>query len=301
MWKSTSNTIEWFKSIQEKDKHAFITFDVCDFYPSISEELLLKELDYSSRFATVTQQDHHIIVHAKRSLLYHQNSPWTKNTSNMFDVTMGSYDGAETCEMIGAYMLSLIASTFKDQVGLYRDDGLAVCKATPKEIEKTKQEVSQVFRSNGLKITIDANKKIVHFLDVTFDLANGSYKPYMKPNNKILYVHRQSNHPPMLLKNIPLNINKRLTNISSSKEVFDESIAPYQQALKESGYDHKLTYNPLPEQATKNRRKRTRNITWYNPPFASNVKTNLGRKFLQIVDKCFPKNHPLHKIFNRHT
>ena len=47
--------------------------------------------------------------------------------------------------------------------------------------------------------------------------------------------------------------------------------------------------------------KRKRDITWYNPPFDSNVKTNLGRKFLHIVDKCFQKNHPLHKIFNRHT
>ena len=146
----------------------------------------------------------------------------------MFDVTMASYDGAETCELIGIYMLSLVASKFKDEVGLYRDDGLAVCKATPKEIEKTKKEVCNVFKSKGLKITIDANKKIVHFLDVTFDLTDGSYKPYMKPNNKLSYVHQQSNHPPALLKNIPLNINKRLTNISSSKEVFDESIAPYQ-------------------------------------------------------------------------
>ena len=156
----------------------------------------------------------------------------------MFDVTMGSYDGAETCELIGTYMLSLIAPKFKDEVGLYRDDGIAVCKATPKEIEKTKQEVSNVFKSNGLKITIDANKNIVNFLDVTFDLTSGNYKPYMKPNNKLSYVHRQSNHPPALLNNIPLNINKRLTSISSSKEVFNESIAPYQQALKESGYDH---------------------------------------------------------------
>ena len=56
--------------------------------------------------------------------------------NSMFDVTMGSYDGAETCELIGTYMLSLIASKFKDGVGLYRDDGLAVCKATRKEIEK---------------------------------------------------------------------------------------------------------------------------------------------------------------------
>ena len=108
----------------------------------------------------------------------------------------------------------------------------------------------------------------------------------------------QSNHPPAVLKNIPLNINKRLTAISSSKEIFDESIAPYQKALTESGYNYKLTYNPPQEQAQKNKRKRTRNITWYNPPFNSNIKTNLGRKFLHIVDRCFPKHHPLHKIFN---
>ena len=77
---------------------------------------------------------------------------------------LGSFDGAETCELTGIYMLSLIASKFKDEVGLYRDDGLAVCKATPKEIEKTKKEVSKVFKSNDLKITIDANKKSFTFL-----------------------------------------------------------------------------------------------------------------------------------------
>ena len=94
------------------------------------------------------------------------------------------------------------------EVGLYRDDGIAVCRATPRE--KIKQEVSNTFKANGLKITIKAKKKkIVDFLDVTFDFASGSFKPYMKPNNKLLYVHRQSNHPPALLTNILLNINKR--------------------------------------------------------------------------------------------
>ena len=115
------------------------------------------------------------------------------------------------------------------------------------------------------------------------------------PNNKLLYVHQQSYHPPALLKNILLNINKRLTSISSSKEVFYESIASYQKALTESGYDHKLAYNPPQEKALKNKRRRTRNITWYNPHFNSNVRTNCKRKFLHVVDKCFPKNHPLHK------
>ena len=68
----------------------------------------------------------------------------------MFDVTMGSYDGAETCELIGVYVLSLIAPKFKDEVELYRDDGIAVCNATQRQIGKTKQKVSIVFRSNGL-------------------------------------------------------------------------------------------------------------------------------------------------------
>ena len=95
-----------------------------------------------------------------------------------------------------------------------------------------------MFKLNGLKITIEANKKIINFLDVTFNLTNGCNKPFMKLNNKLSYVNQQSNHPPALLKNIPLNINKRLTSISSSKEVFDRSIDPYQKALTESGYDH---------------------------------------------------------------
>ena len=273
---------------------------MCDFYPFISEQLVQKALHYASQFTCITPQDRHIIIHAKTSLLYHLNTPWAKrNTTDMFDVTMGSYDGAETCELIGVYMLSLISAKFKDRVGLYRDDDLAVCRATPKETEKTKQEVSKIFKSNGLKIAIEANKKTINFLDVTFDLTNESYNPFMKPNNKLLYVHRQSNHPPALLKNIPENINKRLTSISSSKKVFDDASPPYQKALDESGYNYKLTYNPQPAQ--KRNRNRQRKVLWYNPPWNSNVKTNLGRKFLNIVDRCFLKTHPLHKIFNPHT
>jgi hypothetical protein len=40
---------------------------------------------------------------------------------------------------------------------------------------------------------------------------------------------------------------------------------------------------------------------WFNPPYNSNVKTKIGHKFLLAIDDCFPKNNPLHKIFNRNT
>ena len=44
---------------------------------------------------------------------------------------MGSYDGAEVCELIGIFMLSLIANKYSlNNIRLYRDDGLAVFKNT---------------------------------------------------------------------------------------------------------------------------------------------------------------------------
>ena len=49
------------------------------------------------------------------------------------------------------------------------------------------------------------------------------------------------------------------------------------------------------------RKNRHRNIIWYNPPYSRNVATNLGKSFLKILDEEFPKDHVLHKIFNRNT
>ena len=46
--------------------------------------------------------------------------PWRKIRSG-FDVTIGSFDGAETCELVGMFLLSHLYVN----VGLYRDDGLA--------------------------------------------------------------------------------------------------------------------------------------------------------------------------------
>ena len=43
-----------------------------------------------------------------------------------FDVTMGSYDGVEVCELVALYLLNLLTNEFrKNNIGLYRDDGLS--------------------------------------------------------------------------------------------------------------------------------------------------------------------------------
>ena len=39
-WRNTQNVIECFGNIKEKTRHSFISFDIVDFYPSISKNLL---------------------------------------------------------------------------------------------------------------------------------------------------------------------------------------------------------------------------------------------------------------------
>ena len=107
-----------------------------------------------------------------------------------------------------------------------------------------------------MKITVEANSKIVDFLDVTFNLNDGTYKPYMKPNNRPLYVHKESNHPPGILKNIPLATNRRISSISSNEAIFNAVAPAYQEALRASGYDHKLKFEPIIENTHKKKRNR---------------------------------------------
>ena len=171
----------------------------------------------------------------------------------------------------------------------------------PSQLEDLKKEICSVFRQLGLSITIEANGKKVDFLDITLDLENNTYKPYMKENNTPLYVHSQSNHPRNVLKNIPEGVNKRLSSISSNEEVFLSQSKIYQEALEKSDYKFKLKYDPQAKLPTKKKRCRKRNLTYFNPPYASNVRTNIGARFLNLIDKHFPPSNPLSKLINRNT
>ena len=84
-----------------------------------------------------------------------------------------------------------------------------MAETTPRNLEKLRQKVVTIFGEFGLRITSTANLKVVQFLDVTLDLESEVYKPYIKPGDRPLYVNSQSNHPPSILKNIPLAVNKR--------------------------------------------------------------------------------------------
>ena len=181
--------------------------------------------------------------------------------------------------------------------GLYRDDGLGVLSGTRRQNENTKKLICEIFRKLNLKITVEVNLKIVHFLDVTLNLESDSFSPYMKPNNTIHYVNISSNHPKNITKNIPKSVNRRLSSLSKNENIFNQATPPYQEALNRAGYDFQLHYET--PQDVPMRRRRHRKILWYNPPYCKTVRTNIGKEFFKIIQSCFPKENPLSKIFNK--
>ena len=72
------------------------------------------------------------------------------------------------------------------------------------------------------------------------------------------------------------------------------------EALAKSGYAHHLSYEPPSNHSTR-KKNRKRNITWFNPPFSLNVKSNVGKEFLKLIETAFPPSNPLHKLFTRQT
>ena len=311
-WQSTKSVLDWFNGLDNKKPKHFLQLDIVEYYPSISEDLLDKAIEYARTILPIPDQSIKIIKHARRALLFNKSSPlpeaetlpWQKKETD-FDVTMGAPDGAEICELVGLLILKEIKNNFKQlEFGLYRDDGLAVYnRIGGRQMEKISQGLHQLFKSLGLKITLQAKMKTVDFLDVTLNLDKESYAPYRKPNDKPLYVHTQSNHPPTVIREIPLSINKRLCDISSTKEDFETAKGEYQKALEESGYKHRLEFEPRTEetQNQEDNKKKKRNIIWFNPPFNSSVTTNVGKRFLELIDKHFTKKHPLRPLLNRNT
>ena len=171
--RNTSAVISWFKNIPSKSRSKFIKFDNVDFYPSITEDLLSKYLQYARTIKAIDQKVVKVIMHSRRSLLFDKDSVWVKKNNPNFDVTIGSYDGAE---FTGLYILSIMDSEFgKDKkIGLYRDDGLGCFQnLSGPQLERVKKKMCKIFENFALKITIENNLQITDFLDVTFDLKNG--------------------------------------------------------------------------------------------------------------------------------
>ena len=278
-WKNSYSVIDWFKNIPGKEKCKFLVLDVVEYYPSITEKLLKDALDWASTIVEITEQQKKIIISANKSLLYKDNVPYKKKESGYFDVTMGGYPGAENSDIVGLFLLSKVKH-LGVSLGAYRDDWLGYSRLSTRQTDIVKKKIQKIFENHGLKIEIQVNKDVVDFLDVTLDMRNCSYQVFTKPNSVPVYVHKQSNHPPSVLQNIPWSVNDRLNRLSSSKEMFGGTAPPYQDALEKIVYNHKREFTDLSGGMTRqSRRTGTRSlcVTYFNP-FSLNVETDVGKE-----------------------
>ena len=184
---------------------------------------------------------------------------------------------------------------------MYKDDGLVLLRnASKQKTDRIRKDIIEIFKNATFKMKGKRNLHIIYFLDVTFNLLDGTSKPYKKPNGQLLYVNISSNHPPQIIKQLPMSISNPLSNNSSNKQVFEMSNGEHEKALRESGYKN-ITLIYKDKMDIKQKPNRSCDITWFSPPFNKNVSTNVVKRFLNLIDQHFPKSTKPHAIFNRNT
>ena len=214
---------------------------------------------------------------------------------------MGLYGGPEICELVGIFMLSVLSKKYSsNDIGLYSVDALSAYRnISGKQAEKHKQIIQKIFKDKGLQIIIKCNLKIVDYLDVTLNLNYGAYHHFHKPSEETTYIHVESDHLPEIIKKILRSIEKRLSQLFSTKETFEHSKDYYEQRLRQCGYNEKLNYTE--ENNEINQESRKRNILWFNPPCSKSVKTNVGKLFLRLIKNISYQRITTEKYRNNRT
>ena len=100
--------ITWFRNIKTKSSSSFIKFDIADFYPSISKDLLLKVTNFAKSITPIQDKLIETILHSRKTRLFNKNDVSVKKDNLDFDVTIGRSDGAELCELLGLYILDIL-------------------------------------------------------------------------------------------------------------------------------------------------------------------------------------------------
>ena len=144
-WKNTSNVINWFNNIENKKDFSFIQFDIKEFYPSITEEILEEAISFGKSLIDIDDHKIRTIKHCRKPLLFYNNVAWkNETTTSCFDLTIGSYDVAEVCKLVGIIVLSKLENVIgKKNTGICRDDGLVILRnMNARETDKIRKVIS---------------------------------------------------------------------------------------------------------------------------------------------------------------
>ena len=77
-WQNSFSVIDWFNNLKDKQRLSFIEFDIIDFYPSITENILKKALDWAKNIVNITEEEISTIFQSKKALLFFKDQCWIK-------------------------------------------------------------------------------------------------------------------------------------------------------------------------------------------------------------------------------
>ena len=90
-----------------KESCTFTSFYIVEFYPSISEDLLQRAIRFAKDHTNISDEKVGIMQHSRKSLLFSKDKAWRKKEGpGLFGVTVGGYNGAEICKLVGIFALS---------------------------------------------------------------------------------------------------------------------------------------------------------------------------------------------------
>ena len=79
-------------------------------------------------------------------MFYEYEASRKKDTDTTFGVKMGSYEGADLCELLGIYIQSLSTNILsKDYMCLYRDDQLFILRKINKQTNRYRSKENDQF------------------------------------------------------------------------------------------------------------------------------------------------------------
>ena len=302
------------------------TLDIEDYYNKITFSVVQEAIEWANGIVKFDDKKEllDLIQMSSIGILCFRGEIWEKKLevgqSKSFNISMGAYHSAQIADLISLKL----AFDCKEEIikkklpeasapAIYRDDiiTLSNAKKSTRNLTKITEAIQKTTKQAGFSLKPDCWSNETNFLDIKIDLEKSKTMPYRKPNHLKIYVNRQSNHSPSILKQIPVGVTERIFKLTSETADRKSEIEPYWEALREKGYSKEVknikekaieSNFSIQEQKSKNSRKRR--ILWFNPPFSLQHK-RIERQILQAIDSSFRKgvvdNNGIecYRIFNR--
>ena len=96
-----------------------------------------------------------------------------------------------------------------------------------------------------------------------------------------------------MIKYLPSKTSKRINNLSPEETIFSQSKDLFNNALTESGFKRKTTFQQQKDKSTvtNNTQNTKRKLIWFDPKQSLNVSKASGKKFFSLLGKDFLKMH----------